>query len=99
MATPALIVVITVAVTTLVALAVVVLLLVRRVRELASSLRQVQQELEPGLETLSREASVIQDELQRLSEQTQQVTRRGSPAGEPGVGPLHSSGTDRSSRA
>lgn len=56
------------AVITLVVLGLVVLALVRRVKELAASVRAIQDELEPALTELNRETAIAQRELERLAD-------------------------------
>lgn len=79
MGTTALIVVITVAFATLVALALVVLVLVRRVQELAARVSTIQERLEPELDTLARETEVAGAQLERLAESAERL--RGDDTG------------------
>lgn len=58
---------------TLLVLGLVVLSLVRRVKELAASVRAIQDELEPALTDLSRETAVAQRELERLANAASEV--------------------------
>lgn len=67
MATPALIVVITVAVASVLAVVAVTLVLVGRLKEFGRRLSAVSDRLGPQLDLLSREAEVAQRELDRLS--------------------------------
>ncbi|MGH3441794.1 MAG: hypothetical protein ACRDUY_07080 [Nitriliruptorales bacterium] len=66
MATPALIVVITVALGTLVALPVAVLALLRRLRDLSGRLETVRARLDPGTETVDRELAAARRRLDEL---------------------------------
>lgn len=68
MSTPAAIVVVTVAITTLGALAMAVLVLVRQVQGLLATLRTVQDDLEPALSSLRQDVEVTQRELERVSD-------------------------------
>lgn len=61
------------ALVTLVVLGLVVLALMRRVKELASSVRAIQDELAPALSELSRETAVAQRELERLADAASEV--------------------------
>lgn len=65
------------ALVTLVVLGFVVLTLVRRVKQLAASVRAIQDELEPALTELSRETAVAQRELERLADAASET--RGRP--------------------
>lgn len=58
---------------TLLVLGLVVLALVRRVKELAASVRAIQDELEPALTDLSRETAVAQRELERIANAASEV--------------------------
>lgn len=58
---------------TLLVLGLVVLALVRRVKELATSVRAIQEELEPALTELSRETAVAQRELERIANVASEV--------------------------
>lgn len=73
MATPAVIVVVSVALLSLLALGAVVLLLLQQVKGLTGTIRKMQDELEPALEKLSRDTEVTQHELQRVSESAAQL--------------------------
>lgn len=53
---------------TLIGLGLVVLALVRRVKQLAASVRSIQEELAPALGELNRETAVAQRELARLAD-------------------------------
>lgn len=64
------------ALVTLLVLGLVVLSLVRRVKELAASVRAIQDELEPALTDLSRETAVAQRELERLANAASEVRDR-----------------------
>lgn len=79
MATPALIVVVTVALLTLVALGVTVLVLLQHVRALMGAVRSMRDELSPALEQLSRDTQITQRELQRVSESASEL--RAGPDG------------------
>lgn len=68
MATPATVVVVTVALVTLVVLALVVLALVRHLRLLTRTLRSLQEEVAPALESLAEATDVTQRELERVSD-------------------------------
>jgi predicted PurR-regulated permease PerM len=70
MATAALVVVVTVAIVTLLALALVTLSLVRRLRGLAQSLAAAQEQLEPHLELLAREAETADAKMGRLMDRS-----------------------------
>lgn len=59
---------------TVLALALVVLALVRRVRDLTSSLRAIQERLEPALSELDRETAVAQRQLARLADAAEDVS-------------------------
>lgn len=61
------------ALVTLLVLGFVILALVRRVKELAASVRSIQDELEPALTELSRETAVAQRELERLADAASEV--------------------------
>lgn len=52
----------------LIGLGLVVLALVRRVKQLAASVRSIQEELAPALGELNRETAVAQRELARLAD-------------------------------
>ncbi|MBW3658944.1 MAG: hypothetical protein KY457_09920 [Actinobacteria bacterium] len=68
MATPALIVVISVALLTLVVLASTIAVLVGHLRRLSATLSQMKQELEPSLSSLAADAEVTRAELERVSD-------------------------------
>lgn len=53
---------------TLIGLGLVVLALVRRLKQLAASVRSIQEELAPALGELDRETAVAQRELARLAD-------------------------------
>lgn len=73
MATPAAIVVVTIAITTLAALAMGLVLLLRHLQGLLATLRSVQQDLEPTLTALRADVEVTQRELERVSEAAAQL--------------------------
>lgn len=70
MATPALIVVVSVALLSLLALGLTVLTLLRHLRGLTATLAQVQQDLEPSLTALAADADVTRAELERVAAAT-----------------------------
>lgn len=74
MATPALIVVVTVALLTLVALGFTILVLVRHLRGLSTTLTQMQDDLAPTLDRLAADAEVTRAELERVSESTARLS-------------------------
>lgn len=80
MATPAVIVVITVALATLLALGLTVVYLLRHLKRLTATLRTMQQQLDPTLQQLSRDAEVTSAELSRVSAAAERLGqgRRGS---------------------
>lgn len=67
MATPALVVVVTVALGTLLALGLTVLYLLQHLKRLTASLRGMQERLDPALRQLGRDAEVTSAELARVS--------------------------------
>jgi hypothetical protein len=67
-ALPAVIVVITVAVLTLLILGGTVLMLLARLRELAGTVTELRDDLQPGLESLRAASEVARGELERVSE-------------------------------
>lgn len=79
MATPAIIVVVTVALVCLVVLAVTVLFLVSQVQVLTKNLKELQSSLEPTLNDLSAETQEVQRRLERVSTEAARITppRRG----------------------
>lgn len=79
MAPPAIIVVVTVALGSLLALALVTWSLVRRVRELTARLSTVQDRLDPQLRTLSHATEVTQQELERLADRDARGPRHPVP--------------------
>ena len=68
MATPALIVVISVALLTLVLLALTVAVLVGHLKRLSATLSQMKNDLEPSLASLAADAEVTRAELERVSD-------------------------------
>lgn len=68
MATPALIVVISVALLTLVALGTTVVVLLGHLRRLTATLSRMQSDLEPSLASLATDAEVTRAELERVSD-------------------------------
>ena len=68
MATPALIVVISVALLTLVVLALTVAVLVGHLKRLSATVSQMKQDLEPSLSSLAADAEVTRAELERVSD-------------------------------
>lgn len=68
MATPALVVVVTIGAISVGAIAVAIIFLLQHLKSLAATLREVQTELQPALEQLARDAEVTQRELERVSE-------------------------------
>jgi hypothetical protein len=73
-ATPALIVVISVALLTLVALAITVLLLLGHLRKLTGTLSRMRQDLDPSLTALNADAEVTRAELERVSSAAAQLS-------------------------
>jgi hypothetical protein len=67
-ATPALIVVLSVALLTLVALGLTVLSLLRHLKGLTATLSRMRDELQPSLSALAADAEVTRAELERVSE-------------------------------
>lgn len=65
---PLLVIAAAVALLTLIGLGLVVLALVRRLKQLAASVRSIQEELAPALGELNRETAVAQRELARLAD-------------------------------
>lgn len=68
MATPALIVVISVALLTLVVLALTIAVLIGHLKRLTASLSQMRSDLEPSLASLAADAEVTRAELERVSD-------------------------------
>lgn len=68
MATPALIVVISVALLTLVVLALTIAVLVGHLKRLSATLTQMRADLEPSLASLAADAEVTRAELERVSD-------------------------------
>ncbi|MDX1620039.1 MAG: hypothetical protein R3320_03555 [Nitriliruptorales bacterium] len=68
MATPALVVLVTVGAVSVGAIAVAVIFLLQHLKSLAATLRDVNEELQPALEQLAKDAAVTQRELERVSE-------------------------------
>lgn len=77
MAPPALVVVITVALGTLLALALAIVALLHRLRDLSGRLQTVKQRLEPESEALDQELQAAQRQLDELGEAVQGL--RGRP--------------------
>lgn len=73
MATPALIVVITVALVTLGTLALTILFLVGQLKVLAATVRQLREDLDPALERLSQDAAITRTELERIGQATSEL--------------------------
>lgn len=73
MATPAVVVVVTVALLSLLALGLTVIALLRHLKGLAATLRGVQEQLAPALEQLSEDTAVTQAELARVSEAAERL--------------------------
>lgn len=67
MATPALIVVVTVALATLVVLGVTIVYLLQHLKRLTATLRGLQEQLDPTLQQLGRDAEITSAELGRVS--------------------------------
>ena len=84
MALPALIVVITVAVVTLLVLGGTVLMLLARLRELAGTVTELRDDLQPGLADLRAATEVARIELERVSDAASDL--RSEPAGPAGDG-------------
>lgn len=68
MATPAVIVVISVAVLTILVLGATVLMLLARLRELAGTVTELRDDLQPGLASLREATEVARLELERVSD-------------------------------
>ncbi|MBW3620899.1 MAG: hypothetical protein KY461_11685 [Actinobacteria bacterium] len=68
MATPALIVVISVALLTLVVLALTIAVLVGHLKRLSATITQMKSDLEPSLSALAADAEVTRVELERVSD-------------------------------
>lgn len=68
MATPAVIVVVSVALVVLLALALVIVALLRHVRALTGILRSLQEDMTPELESLAQATMVTQHELERVAD-------------------------------
>lgn len=68
MATPALIVVISIALLTLVVLALTIAVLIGHLKRLTASLTQMRSDLEPSLASLAADAEVTRAELERVSD-------------------------------
>lgn len=68
MATPALVILVTIAAVSVGAIAVAVIFLLQHLKSLAATLRRLQDELQPALEQLARDAEVTQRELERVSD-------------------------------
>ena len=73
MAAPAVIVVVTVALATVVALGLTVVYLLRHLRTLTTTLGEMRDQLEPTLTQLSADAEVTQAELARVSEAAERL--------------------------
>ncbi|MDX1657336.1 MAG: DUF948 domain-containing protein [Nitriliruptorales bacterium] len=73
MAVPALVVLVTVGVVSLGAIAVAVIFLLQHLKSLAETLREVNEELQPALEQLARDTEVTRRELERVSESASQL--------------------------
>lgn len=76
MATPALIVVVTVALATLVALGLTIVYLLQHLKRLTGTLRGLQEQLDPTLRQLSRDAEITSAELARVSEAAERLGER-----------------------
>ena len=76
MATPALIVVITVAVLTVVVLAGTILSLLQQVKTLTKTLNTMRSDLEPALEKLQADTAIAQAELERINEAASELSAR-----------------------
>lgn len=76
MATPALLVVVTVALLTLLALGLTIVHLLRHLRRLTGTLRSLQERVDPQLEQLGRDAGVTQAELARVAEAAERLSER-----------------------
>lgn len=85
MALPAVIVVITVAVVTLLVLGGTVLMLLARLRELAGTVTELRDDLQPGLVDLRAATEVARAELERVSDAASDLrSEPATPTGEPG---------------
>jgi hypothetical protein len=80
LATPALVVVITVALVTLVALGLTLVYLLHHLRSLTGSLTRMQDRLQPTLERLADDAAVTQAELERVSAAAERLGRHDGAA-------------------
>lgn len=76
MATPAVIVVVTVALATLVALGLTIVYLLQHLRTMTATLRDLQDRLDPTLQQLSRDAEITSAELARVSQAAGQLGDR-----------------------
>ena len=70
---PLLVITAAVALLALIGLGLVVLALVQRVKQLAASVRSIQEELAPALGELNRETAVAQRELARLADAASEI--------------------------
>jgi predicted PurR-regulated permease PerM len=80
-ATPAIIVVVSIAVLTIFALGLTLVYLLTHLRRLTSNLRQMQTTLQPTLQSLARDTEVTRRELERVSQaaaQLQEERERGA---------------------
>ncbi|MFP5308527.1 MAG: hypothetical protein ACLGIR_02995 [Actinomycetes bacterium] len=73
MATPAIVVVVTVAITSLAALAITLAVLLGHLKRLTATLKEMQQGLAPSLSKLSDDAAVTQRELARVSDAAERL--------------------------
>ena len=72
-ATPAVIVVVTVALATLLALGLTVVYLLRHLKRLTVTLKGMQEQLDPTLQRLSRDAEITSAELARVAEAAERL--------------------------
>lgn len=76
MATPALIVVVTVALATLLALGLTVLYLLQHLKRLTQTLRGMQEQLDPTLRQLDHDTAITSAELSRVAEAAERLGDR-----------------------
>lgn len=76
MATPALLVVVTVALATLLALGLTVVYLLRHLKRLTLTLRSMQEQLDPTLRQLNHDTAVTSAELARVAEAAERLGDR-----------------------
>ncbi len=74
MATPVLVVVITVAVLTVIIVAVMTLFMVQSIKRLKASVSELQEQVLPSVERLQAETAVVQRQLEQVSEAAQEIS-------------------------